>query len=75
MDILATPAHIVPEWYFLAFYAGLKSTNSKITGLYILIVCLVYIIGSDLGCYGLVDLWSKVCGAGVSPNNINNYVV
>jgi ubiquinol-cytochrome c reductase cytochrome b subunit len=29
---LQTPAHIVPEWYFLPFYAILKSIPDKLTG-------------------------------------------
>ena len=29
---LVTPAHIVPEWYFLPFYAILRALPSKLTG-------------------------------------------
>src|SRR6185312_8817613 len=31
-DPMVTPAHIVPEWYFLPFYAILKGIPSKIGG-------------------------------------------
>lgn len=31
-DMLATPGHIVPEWYFLAFYAILRSVPNKLGG-------------------------------------------
>ncbi len=31
-DPLVTPAHIVPEWYFLPFYAILRSIPSKLGG-------------------------------------------
>jgi len=31
-DALVTPAHIVPEWYFLPFYAMLKAFPSKAMG-------------------------------------------
>jgi len=31
-DPLVTPAHIVPEWYFLPFYAILKGVPDKIGG-------------------------------------------
>jgi len=31
-DPLATPAHIVPEWYFLPFYAILRSIPDKLIG-------------------------------------------
>lgn len=31
-DSLVTPAHIVPEWYFLPFYAMLKAFPSKAAG-------------------------------------------
>jgi ubiquinol-cytochrome c reductase cytochrome b subunit len=32
-DSLHTPAHIVPEWYFLPFYAILRSIPDKLGGL------------------------------------------
>jgi quinol-cytochrome oxidoreductase complex cytochrome b subunit len=31
-DPLKTPAHIVPEWYFLPFYAILRSVPDKLIG-------------------------------------------
>jgi quinol-cytochrome oxidoreductase complex cytochrome b subunit len=31
-DPLKTPAHIVPEWYFLPFYAILRSIDNKLLG-------------------------------------------
>jgi ubiquinol-cytochrome c reductase cytochrome b subunit len=31
-DPLVTPAHIVPEWYFLPFYAILRSIPDKLAG-------------------------------------------
>jgi ubiquinol-cytochrome c reductase cytochrome b subunit len=30
---MLTPAHIVPEWYFLPFYAILRSIPSKLGGI------------------------------------------
>jgi quinol-cytochrome oxidoreductase complex cytochrome b subunit len=30
---LVTPSHLVPEWYFLSYYATLRSTPSKLGGL------------------------------------------
>lgn len=35
---MVTPAHIVPEWYFLPFYAILRSIPDKLMG----VVCLVF---------------------------------
>jgi quinol-cytochrome oxidoreductase complex cytochrome b subunit len=32
-DMMVTPEHIVPEWYFLPFYAILRSIPSKIGGI------------------------------------------
>ena len=32
-DALQTPAHIVPEWYFLPFYAILRAVPSKLGGI------------------------------------------
>ena len=31
-DPLVTPAHIVPEWYFLPFYAILRAIPDKLLG-------------------------------------------
>ena len=36
-DPLSTPAHIVPEWYFLPFYAMLRSVPNKELGVIILV--------------------------------------
>lgn len=41
---LSTPAHIVPEWYFLPFYAILRSIPDKLFGviaLFFAIICLI----------------------------------
>lgn len=42
-DPLVTPAHIVPEWYFLPFYAILRSVPSKLGGV-ILMFSAVFIL-------------------------------
>jgi quinol-cytochrome oxidoreductase complex cytochrome b subunit len=41
---LATPAHIVPEWYFLPFYAILRSIPNKAGGILVLLLTLVLLI-------------------------------
>jgi ubiquinol-cytochrome c reductase cytochrome b subunit len=43
-DPLITPAHIVPEWYFLPFYAILKSIPDKLMGV-IAMVSSIAILG------------------------------
>ena len=43
-NFLVTPAHIVPEWYFLPLYAVLRSVTSKLFGIFLialLIICLL----------------------------------
>nr|QZZ81258.1 cytochrome b [Prosthogonimus pellucidus] len=40
-DPLVTPVSIKPEWYFLAFYAMLRSVSSKLGGLVLVIIFLV----------------------------------
>ena len=43
-DPLSTPAHIVPEWYFLPLYAVLRSVPNKLLGLFLIacfIVCVI----------------------------------
>lgn len=39
-DPLVTPVSIKPEWYFLAFYAMLRSVSSKLGGLVLVLVFL-----------------------------------
>jgi len=36
-DPLVTPAHIVPEWYFLPFYAILRAVPDKLLGLLLMV--------------------------------------
>merc|ERR1712066_676081 len=36
VSVLVTPLHIVPEWYFLEFYAILKAVPNKIAGFMIM---------------------------------------
>jgi ubiquinol-cytochrome c reductase cytochrome b subunit len=40
-DPLSTPAHIVPEWYFLPFYAILRSIPSKLGGVLCMFAAIV----------------------------------
>lgn len=41
---LVTPAHIVPEWYFLPFYALSRSIPDKIMGILLLVLALVILL-------------------------------
>ena len=43
-DPLVTPSHIVPEWYFLPFYAILRSIPSKIVGVTIMFLSILVLI-------------------------------
>jgi quinol-cytochrome oxidoreductase complex cytochrome b subunit len=38
---LVTPTHIVPEWYFLPFYAILRSIPNKLGGVFMLFLALL----------------------------------
>jgi len=46
-----TPLHIVPEWYFLPFYAILRSVPNKTVGIILLVLA--------IACIGLLPLISK----------------
>jgi ubiquinol-cytochrome c reductase cytochrome b/c1 subunit len=48
---LVTPTHIVPEWYFLPFYAVLRSIPDKIFGVIAMVIAIVSI--------GLVPVFQK----------------
>jgi ubiquinol-cytochrome c reductase cytochrome b/c1 subunit len=39
-----TPAHIVPEWYFLPFYAILRSVPNKLLGVILLVAAIVIML-------------------------------
>ncbi len=42
-NALVTPSHIVPEWYFLPFYAILRSVPNKLLGV-LLLLCSILIL-------------------------------
>jgi len=48
-SISVTPSHLVPEWYFLPFYAVLRSTPDKFGGL-----ILIFFIIFDLFVFDLI---------------------
>jgi quinol-cytochrome oxidoreductase complex cytochrome b subunit len=39
-----TPAHIVPEWYFLPFYAILRSVPNKLVGVILLVAAIIVLL-------------------------------
>lgn len=41
---MVTPAHIVPEWYFLPFYAILRSISDKLKGVVFMMLAIVIFI-------------------------------
>jgi len=43
-DPLVTPAHIVPEWYFLLFYAILRSIPDKFFGILTLALAILILV-------------------------------
>lgn len=45
---MVTPAHIVPEWYFLPFYAILRSIADKLQGVILMMVSIFILIGIPL---------------------------
>lgn len=40
-DPLSTPAHIVPEWYFLPFYAILRAVPDKLAGILLMLGAII----------------------------------
>lgn len=45
-DALVTPAHIVPEWYFLPFYAMLKAFPSKAAGALAMVTSMLILLST-----------------------------
>lgn len=43
-NFLVTPAHIVPEWYFLPLYAVLRSVTHKLLGILLLALFILVIL-------------------------------
>ena len=44
---MVTPAHIVPEWYFLPFYAILRSVPDKLGGVWVVqLSCFIFYLFS-----------------------------
>merc|ERR1739838_958355 len=44
MGPIVTPIHIKPEWYFLIFYAILRSVPSKVGGLLLILIAIVILV-------------------------------
>ena len=51
VSVLVTPLHIVPEWYFLEFYAVLKAVPNKNAGFMIMVqaIFFAFIFGESKG--------------------------
>jgi quinol-cytochrome oxidoreductase complex cytochrome b subunit len=43
-NAIVTPAHIVPEWYFLPFYALLRSIPNKLGGIVVLFCAILMLL-------------------------------
>ena len=41
---MVTPTHIVPEWYFLPFYAILRSVPNKLAGVVLLLASILILL-------------------------------
>jgi len=48
---LSTPVNIQPEWYFLPFYAILRSKEKKLIGVILLVLAILGFISFPLVCY------------------------
>jgi len=51
---LVTPAHIVPEWYFLPLYAILRSVTDKLLGISLIGLTIVVILFFPYFCKGFI---------------------
>lgn len=51
-NALITPAHIVPEWYFLPLYAILRSVTSKLLGISLIAIAIACLILVPYVCKG-----------------------
>jgi quinol-cytochrome oxidoreductase complex cytochrome b subunit len=51
---LVTPPHIVPEWYFLPFYAILRSIPSKLLGVLALLLSIFFLVFLPFLVYAIV---------------------
>jgi len=41
---MVTPSHIVPEWYFLPFYAILRAVPDKLGGVVLLLLAILVLL-------------------------------
>ena len=64
-DPLVTPPHIVPEWYFLPFYAILRAVPSKLGGVVAMgsSICILFLLPTlDSGSSGVKHCWFLLGG-------------
>lgn len=45
---MVTPSHLVPEWYFLPFYAVIRSTPDKIGGILNMFLCIFLLVIDEI---------------------------
>jgi len=59
---LVTPSHIVPEWYFLPFYAILRSIPSKLGGVLLMFLALIilFIVPFFRGLIDIISIPSRL---------------
>jgi quinol-cytochrome oxidoreductase complex cytochrome b subunit len=53
-NFLITPTHIVPEWYFMFFYAILRSITNKILGFIFMVFSVVVLFYLPRLCSGFL---------------------
>jgi len=60
-DPMVTPEHIVPEWYFLPFYAMLRAVPTKIGGIIVLScsILVLFILPNQIKNLYHYDFWHK----------------
>jgi len=76
-DPLVTPSHIVPEWYFLAFYAMLRSISSKRAGAIVMILSIVilFIFPWNIRLDFKANIWSSDRFDFSDPKKVKEYVL
>ena len=76
-DPLVTPSHIVPEWYFLAFYAMLRSISSKKAGAIVMIMSIVilFIFPWNIRLDFKANIWSSDRFDFSDPKKVQEYVL
>ncbi len=76
-DALTTPMHIVPEWYFLPFYAMLRAVPNKLAGVLVLLfsIAILFAFPEQIKDMYPKKMWTRLQAQASRPRTLRTYAL